>query len=714
MTAEIGFPAPDVFAAELTRMVDLGLASRVAARDAGVWGEEAAELAAARLGWTDLHTRAAGLVEQIHALRDELAADGIDRIVLAGMGGSSLGAEVIARAYGAGLVVVDSTDPVDISALCDGEELDRSAMVVATKSGTTIETVSAASAFAQGLLARGIDPRTRLIAVTDPDTPMADQALEEGWRRVFLADPRVGGRFSALAAFGLVPAGLAGADVQQVVDDAAGIADAVRSDDEDNPGLRLAAALTAAHARGVRTLALAATDDTLAGLPAWLEQLIAESSGKDGLGILPIACESIDSHGFHDAHAATAVGFVGPAVGAHQPISGVAVSYEAPLGAQLLVWQTATALLCAGIGVNPFDQPDVEDAKVRARELLAPAAEDGGAPDAEAGAVADTGSAAGAQNAPADEAGEAPAVRAGDAPTLVDGPVTVRTTVTEERTTLTEVLTDLLPDPDDEDQYLAVQVFLSAHQDSDAASLRDLLARKSGGTVAFGWGPRYLHSTGQFHKGGRPTGSFLFVTADPDTAPDVAVPEAGFGFAALQSAQAAGDAQVLTDAGRSVVRLTLSDRAAGVAHLLAAVESLPDPEPRVPMEASEAGANGETAAGIEPSDAAEEAGAAEPSPAVESAGAAEAAETAEAEIAAEDAATDTTSEDLSTDGGTASDDGTTSDDGSSSVDGSAIVDGSAVRRDTSGDDDGDAADGDTADDDAADGGPNESGDPVQR
>src|SRR5699024_7628216 len=146
---------------------------------------------------------------------------------------------------------------------------------------------------------------------------------EEGWRRVFLADPRVGGRFSALAAFGLVPAGLAGADVQQVVDDAAGIADAVRSDDEDNPALRLAAALTAAHARGVRTLALAATDDTLAGLPAWLEQLIAESSGKDGLGILPIACESIDAHGFHDAHAATAVGFVGPAVGAHQPISGV-------------------------------------------------------------------------------------------------------------------------------------------------------------------------------------------------------------------------------------------------------------------------------------------------------------------------------------------------------------------------------------------------------
>ncbi|GAA4507208.1 glucose-6-phosphate isomerase [Brevibacterium yomogidense] len=628
MTAEIGFPAPDVFSAELTRMLDLRLASRVASRDAGVWGEEAAELASTRLGWTDLHTRAAGLIEQIDALRDELATDGVDRIVLAGMGGSSLGAEVIARAYGAELVVIDSTDPVDITALCDGEDLDRSALVVATKSGTTIETVSAASAFAQGLLSRGIDPRSRLIAVTDPDTPMAEQALEEGWRRVFLADPRVGGRFSALAAFGLVPAGLAGADVQQVVDDAAAVASAVRDDDEDNPALRLAAALTAAHARGVRTLALAATDDTLVGLPAWLEQLIAESSGKDGLGILPIACGSIDAHGFHDAHAATAIGFVGPAVGTRQPISGVAVSYEAPLGAQLLVWQTATALLCAGIGVNPFDQPDVEDAKVRARELLAPADDDAAA--AEAGAVPDIGS--------APEAEDAPAAEAEDTPALVDGPVVVRTTVTEERTSLAEVLTDLLPDPDDEDEYLAVQVFLSADQDADAASLRDLLARKSGGTVAFGWGPRYLHSTGQFHKGGRPTGSFLFVTADTATAPDVAVPEAGFSFAALQSAQAAGDAQVLTDAGRPVVRLTLTDRAEGVAHLLAAVESLPDPEPRVP---DEPGETGETTTMTEPAAAPEDPGATEASPAAESSTA------AEAQVAAEDSAVSTTSDDSS-------------------------------------------------------------------
>ncbi len=557
MTTDIGFPAPDVFEAELIRMVDLRLASRIAERDATIWGPDAEELASARLGWTDLHTRAAGLIEQIDALRDELAEDGVDRIVLAGMGGSSLGAEVIARAHGAQLVVVDTTDPLDIAALC-GDDLERSAMVVATKSGTTIETVSAASAFAQALLGAGIDPRSRLIAVTDPGSPMADQALEEGWRRVFLADPSVGGRFSALAAFGLVPAGLAGADVQQVVDEAAQVADAVCTDDPENPALRIGALLTAAHARGIRTLAIAATDESLAALPSWLEQLLAESSGKDGVGMLPIACGSVESPGFEDAHAATALGYLGPAVGTHQPISGTAVSYEAPLGSQLLVWETATALLCAGIGVDPFDQPDVEHAKERARAMLQP-----------------------------DEATPSPA--------FVDGPVRVDTTVPaadvptrpadEGEQSLAAAVAALFPDPDDEDAYLAVQAFLSAEHDASAASLRDLLARKSGATVAFGWGPRYLHSTGQIHKGGRPDGAFLFVSADdPDTAPTIDVPEAGFDFARLQAAQADGDAQVLAELGRPVLRLTLTDRQAGMAHLLEAIESLPDAASRRPQE----------------------------------------------------------------------------------------------------------------------------------
>jgi glucose-6-phosphate isomerase len=215
MTVEIGFPEPEETTTRLQQMADAALASRIAQRDASLWGEDAQETAATRLGWTDLHTRAAGLIEQVEALRAEFEADGVDRFVLAGMGGSSLGAGVIASAHGAPLTIVDTTDPHDIAALCESDGLERSALVVATKSGTTIETISAASAFAQALLARDIDPRSRLVAVTDPGTTLAEQAVEERWRRVFLADPSVGGRFSALSAFGLVPAGLAGADVRR-------------------------------------------------------------------------------------------------------------------------------------------------------------------------------------------------------------------------------------------------------------------------------------------------------------------------------------------------------------------------------------------------------------------------------------------------------------------------------------------------------------------
>ena len=556
MTVEIGYPEPEETTARLTQMVEERLASRIADRDATLWGEEAQETAAQRLGWSDLHTRAAGLIEQVGALRTELAEAGLDRILLAGMGGSALGAGVIAAAHDAPLTVLDTSDPHSIAALSEDEDLSRAALVVATKSGTTIETISVASAFAQALVARGIDPRPRLVAVTDPDTPLALQAVEEGWRRVFLADPRVGGRFSALSAFGLVPAGLAGADIQQVVDQAADVAADIRADDEDNPALQLGALLVAAHARDVRTLALAATDPQLALLPAWLEQLIAESTGKDGLGFLPVTCESVSAHGFRDAHAATAHVFAGPAHGDHQPISGIAASVDAPLGAQFLLWETAVALVGAQIGIDPFDQPDVEAAKERTRALL----------DA-------------AQPAPAE-----------DLAAVEDA----------EDADLVELVAALLPSADDEDQYLAVQAFLSPEQDGALAAIRELLARKSGGTVAFAWGPQYLHSTGQFHKGGRPAGAFLYLVADPAASPALEIPEAGFSFAQMQLAQAQGDGAVLREQGRPVQTLLLRDRAADIARLLELLEGLPDAPARLPEPAPESEPESDSAPEPEP------------------------------------------------------------------------------------------------------------------
>lgn len=556
MTVEIGYPEPEETTARLTQMVEERLASRIAERDATLWGEEAQESAAQRLGWTDLHTRAAGLIEQVGALRAELADDGLDRILLAGMGGSALGAGVIAAAHDVPLTVLDTSDPHTISALAEDEDFTRSALVVATKSGTTIETISVASAFAQALVARDIDPRPRLVAITDPDTPLAQQAVEEGWRRVFLADPRVGGRFSALSAFGLVPAGLAGADIQQVVDEAAEAAAGIRTDDEDNPALQLGALLVATHARDVRTLALAATDPQLALLPSWLEQLIAESTGKDGLGFLPVTCESVSAHGFRDAHAATAHVFAGPAQGDHQPISGIAVSVDAPLGAQFLLWETAVALVGAQFSIDPFDQPDVEAAKERTRALL-------------------------------------------DSPHPV--PLEDLTAVEDaEDADLVKLVSALLPSADDEDEYLAVQAFLSPEQDGALAAIRELLARKSGGTVAFAWGPQYLHSTGQFHKGGRPAGAFLYLVADPAASPALEIPEAGFSFAQMQLAQARGDGAVLREQGRPVQTLLLRDRAADIARLLELLEGLPDAPARLPDPESEMAPESEPEPGSEP------------------------------------------------------------------------------------------------------------------
>lgn len=611
MTVVSGFPEPQEVEVRLSRMREASLASRLAARDSTLWGEDAEESASVRLGWTDLHVRAAGLIEQVHALREELAADGIDRIILTGMGGSALGARVLADAHGADLVVVDTSDPFDVADLCARDDLDRAALIVATKSGTTLETFSVASAFSQALLGRGIDPLPRLVAVTDPGTPLAEQAIEEGWRRVFLTDPAVGGRFSALAAFGLVPAGLAGTDIQQVVDEATDIAEALAADADDNPVLRLGAVLTAAHARDVRTLAIASTDPALAALPGWLEQLLGESSGKDGVGFLPVSCESIDAHGFRDAHAATALCFLGPGPEEPAPISGIAVAVDAPLGAQLLLWESAVALLCAEIGVDPFDQPDVEVAKERTRGLLEDAAA-GGSPSADApedspvedATVDPTG--AGAADTPAETTAEDSSA---DLPrTLNDGPITAELWGPAAQgiptdATLTDALRGLFPDPDVEAQYLAVQAFLSAPHDAEARGLRALLAQKSGGTVAFGWGPQYLHSTGQFHKGGRPDGSFLFLIGDPESAPAVEIPQAGFTFAQLQCAQARGDAAVLAERGRPVVVLTLADRAEGIAHLRALLAELPDAPSRLPESEEEAVLPAETAE--EPGTAAE-------------------------------------------------------------------------------------------------------------
>jgi glucose-6-phosphate isomerase len=505
--------------------------ARLAAKDATLWGAAAEAEAAIRLGWTDLPETSRDLLGRLAALRAELAAEGLDHVVLAGMGGSSLAPEVIARTLGVELVVLDTTDPHQVRAAL-ADRLDRTVVVVSSKSGGTVETDSHRRAYHQAFLDSGLsteDAGRRFVVVTDPGSPLEATAAEFGARAVFLADPNVGGRYSALTAFGLVPSALAGVDVASLLDEAAALAGTLAG---ENPALALGAALGAAANAGRDKLVLAEDGSGIVGLGDWAEQLIAESTGKDGKGILPVVVESATAPGTRgpDVVVATA----GGAVREVPPPTGSApdLSVNGALGAHFLGWEYATAVAGRIIGINPFDQPNVAESKENTARILA-----SGPPHTTAaftdGAIevyGDAGLLGGARN-------------------------------------VADALTALLEGVD-ERGYLAVLAFLDRVGDAPAAELRALLAERTTRPVTFGWGPRYLHSTGQYHKGGPAVGSFLQVTGA--VVDDLPVPGRPYTFGALQAAQAAGDLEALAGRGRPTLRLHLTDRGAGVRQLLAA------------------------------------------------------------------------------------------------------------------------------------------------
>lgn len=476
------------------------IASRIAAQDATVWGPEAQDEASKRLGWVDLHTRANDIIEKVTGLTQTCEHD---RVVLAGMGGSSLAPEVMSNAYGKDLIVCDSTHPDQVA--YTAQDLDRTLVIIASKSGSTVETDSARRFFTQKFRDAGIDPSSRLIAITDPGSPLDQRAQEESWLAVFHADPSVGGRYSALTPFGLVPAGLVGVDIAQIVADAASIAPQLKQDSEENLAVCVGALLGAAHENGHEKLSLDPHTPQFRGLGAWIEQLIAESTGKDGKGILPIAPQ--------DCESATTV-----ALGAPNGRDADAV-VDLPLGAQFLLWEYVTAIVSYVIGVNPFDQPNVESAKAAMRELLA-----GG-----------------------EQTGSALPVSLTDGALTVSGPADL----VEGTQSVAEVV-DRLRDAIPQRGYVGLQAFVDRIGRSDLVRLRPHFAQRLGVATTFGFGPRYLHSTGQYHKGGHANGVFIQITDEAST--DFDVPETGFTFGQLIAAQSRGDANVLNDAGRPVLR----------------------------------------------------------------------------------------------------------------------------------------------------------------
>ena len=413
----------------------------------------------------DTFRRSRDLLPRLAELREELA--GLDHVVLAGMGGSSLAPEVIARTLGVRLTVLDTTDPHQVRAAL-ADRLDRTVVVVASKSGSTVETDSHRRAYWQAFVDAGVaEPGRRFVVVTDPGSPLEMTAREIGMHLV-LADPDVGGRYSALTAFGLVPAALAGVKVAELLDQAEELGRTHRQRRGTNPALALGAALGAAAAAGRDKLALVDDGTGITGLGDWVEQLVAESTGKDGTGILPVVVETPTAPGAtgDDVLTVTVGGALPPA---EMPGRGVEphVAVNGPLGAQFLVWEAATAFAGRLLGINPFDQPNVTESKENTQQIL-----------------------------------DRRACRRRRRPSSTArsrcyGGAGVHCGGMRWRWLLGEV---------GERGYLAVMAYLDRFGDAPLAQIRARLAKASGRPVTFGWGPRFLHSTGQYHKGGPQVG----------------------------------------------------------------------------------------------------------------------------------------------------------------------------------------------------------------
>ena len=522
--------AADAIERHLPELVQDNVASRLFAQDATLWGKDAESESAKRLAWVGLAESSRPLVAEIEDLRKSLQDKGVSRVVLCGMGGSSLAPEVICATAGVPITVLDSSQPDMVRASVQ-EQLDQTVVVVSSKSGGTVETDSQRRTFVDAFEKAGIDPTERIVVVTDPGSPLDEQSRKDGYR-VFNADPDVGGRYSALTAFGLVPSGLAGADISTLLDEAASATEELGADDDSNPGLRLGAAIGGTQPLRDKLVFVDAGTEAV-GFGDWVEQLIAESTGKQGKGLLPVVAgqASVDTDEQTDDELVVHLTSGDPGT-----LSGDAVAVSGTLGATFLLWEVATAVAGRLLGINPFDQPDVESAKEAARSML------------ESG----TGAA--------------------DDPAFTDGSIEVRASgdFLGSASTAADAIAALLREVP-KDGYLAIMAYLDRIADRSLADVRQLFVRSLHRPVTFGWGPRFLHSTGQYHKGGPEFGVYLQITTEPRE--DLSVPGRDFTFGDFVAAQAAGDAKVLADKGRPVLRVHLTDTEQGMSDLTQAIRT---------------------------------------------------------------------------------------------------------------------------------------------
>jgi transaldolase/glucose-6-phosphate isomerase len=504
-----------------------GVAKRIWAHDESLWGGPGVAEIADRLGWLTISEKMLEHAGELQQFAETAKADGLEHAVLLGMGGSSLGPEVIRRSYGPvpggmTLHVLDSTDPAAVMATERAIDLDKTLFVVSSKSGGTTETLSHMRYFFE----RSGGDGSRFCAVTDPGSPLVELGRERGFRRVFENDPDIGGRYSVLSYFGLVPAVLAGVNVEamlrqaQVAEQNCAQYDSPRPAEAaggargapmvSNSGLWLGCVMgeLAQHGRDKLTFVVS---EPISSFGLWIEQLIAESTGKEGKGILPVADEPLgepevygDDRVFAylrnedepDEELDEKIEALGRA---GHPTATLGVSGgAADLGRIFFFAEFATAVAGWALGINPFDQPNVQEAKDNTARIL-----ESGLPELDSGS-------------------------------------------------LDELLADAAPP-----HYIAVTAFAPPSDELDAAvtELRERLRERTHCTTTFGYGPRYLHSTGQYHKGGPPNG--LFIQLYQPASEDLEIPEAGYSFEYLKNAQALGDMQTLREHGLRVVRIEI-------------------------------------------------------------------------------------------------------------------------------------------------------------
>lgn len=530
---------------EADRVVD-----RVWAKDGSLWAASghAPDALAAWMGWLDLPATMSDRVGELTHLRDDILRDGYRRSAVLGMGGSSLAPELFSRVFdlpadhGTELRILDSTHPDAVRGFREWARSARTLFCVSSKSGTTTEPNAYHAAMAE------VAPALDFLAITDPGTPLADLARVQEFRGIVEAPPDVGGRYSALTVFGLVPAALHGVDLGGLLERARAMADDCRRPASRNPGLRLGAFMgEAAKARRDKLTIL--TSPRLAAFGDWAEQLIAESTGKAGTGIVPIVGEPSAPADVYAADrcfvflSLAAEADPGMSQLAHElraaghPVEELVIADPFDVGGEFVRWEMATAAAGIVLGIDPFDQPNVQESKDATKALLAAFAEQGALPSS-APIVAESGLSVYAD----------PQVL-GDTPVTVDGAV--------------RQLLNLVTDGD----YFAILAYLPKDPDLEARlqRVRRRVRDTLGVATTLGFGPRFLHSTGQLHKGGPPSGVFLQITADPHK--DLPIPGWDETFGTLIAAQALGDLHSLQRRQRRVLRIHLGDAASGVDRL---------------------------------------------------------------------------------------------------------------------------------------------------